>query len=96
MTDEEMADRLLKALADQAREDLVQAQRSYCARPLPAARAKMPNPSTLSHNSFLELALGHEASVVQAEPTAGITIELAQRRRIVELLAQRGALVVLE
>ncbi len=61
MTDEEMADRLLKALAEQAREDL-----------------------------------GHEASVVQAEQTAGITIELAQRRRVVELLAQRGALVVLE
>ena len=61
MTDEEMADRLLKALAEQAREDL-----------------------------------GHEASVVQAEQTAGITIEFAQRRRIVEMLAQRGTLVVVE
>ncbi len=60
MTEEEMADRLLKALAEQAREDF-----------------------------------DHEADVVQAERTAGMVLDVPTRRRLVELLAQRGALVVL-
>ena len=62
MRDDEIADRLLKALADQARQDL-----------------------------------HHEASVVQAEQAAGLTnARPPRRRRIVELLADRGVLVVIE